>query len=157
MYWPYSSGPKWPTGATCIPSLAAAIKKLVLPPTSHAVREGGAAVRSANNLRRLLSSVDGSSETETNMSRHRLPSAITSKQHCLGGSAGGAAAAVCKQAFAWSLLFALRQSGLGLEGSKPDLRFRHVSENCLYGLVTSRGKGFSCVGVYIRCALCSMP
>lgn len=78
-YWPYWSGPTCPTDATLRPSLAAAIMKFVLPPTSHAVFGGGAAVSACKSCRRLSSELDGISGTDTTMSKHKFPSATTSK------------------------------------------------------------------------------
>lgn len=97
-YSPYWSGPTCPMDATFKPSLAAAIMKFVLPPTSHAVLGGGAAVSAFRSCRRLSSELGGSSGTDTTMSRHRLPKATTSNVRdcfCVWELAG---LAVCREA-----------------------------------------------------------
>jgi hypothetical protein len=72
---------RWPTDAVRSPRREAAIRKLVLPPTSHCSTGGGAAVSCCSRRRRDSASAGGSSGTLCTMSTHRLLRATTS--YCL--------------------------------------------------------------------------
>ena len=72
---------RWPTDAVRSPRREAAIRKFVLPPTSHCSMGGGAAVSCCSRRRRDSASAGGSSGTLCTMSTHRLLRATTS--YCL--------------------------------------------------------------------------
>lgn len=79
---PYTSLPRWPTEATCMPRRAAAIMKLQLPPTSQVERSGGERVSCSSSRRRRATSGGGSFAIGRTASTHRLPRPTTSHTPC---------------------------------------------------------------------------